>query len=366
MIKAVLQHPGGSVDLLEGEIIIGRGLSCPIRFNDHTVSRKHIELHVTTDCVTVRDLGSRNGTKLNNTALESTATLQDRDILQIGSVQLRLAMLTTHQSFMDEVVTRPDASLPEPEEVDPAMRLLSGAAWGNVSDKSRSRDTVAEERESLAHAVVETDPIHTAVDPHPRGKRRDSDRAAPASKHPPITLVRDSTELPLPDLIARTCPDCRAEVPMAQQQCHRCGYKWQLRGPLSKTQPIIISALSELGLDQDAHDRAMERRAADRVSVEVPIIYHSDNLTFDARAQNLSRAGMFIASDLLDAKGTACALRVLPDGHPAISIGGVVKHVVTSANAEKDQIPGMGIRFQKMSRGALSWIWSVIGDPIDG
>lgn len=363
MIKAVLQHPGGSVDLPEGEITIGRGLGCPIRFNDHTVSRKHVKLIVTPDRITVRDLGSRNGTKLNNEPLKSTTTLEDRDVLQVGTVRLRLSMITTRQTFMDEAVTSPN--VPFPDEVDPAMRVLSDAAWGGVSATSRSRDTVVDEREALAHAQVETIPVQTPATGRRSGRRRESEPGSPAAHHSPITLIRDSRGLPLPDLIARTCPDCRTEVPMAQQQCHNCGYKWQHRGPMSKTQPIVISSLAELGLDQDQHDRAMDRRIADRVDVEVPIIYHSDNLTFDAKAQNLSRTGMFIASDLLDAVGTGCTLRVLPDGHAAISIGGAVKHVVTSANAEKDQIPGMGIRFQKMSHGAMSWIWSVLGDPLE-
>lgn len=363
MIKAVLQHPGGSVDLLEGEIVIGRGLSCPIRFNDHSVSRKHIKLTISTDGVGLRDLGSRNGTKLNDTPLQGTATLHDRDIVQIGGVQLRLIMVATHQTFMDEVVTRPDAKVPD--EKDPALRLLSDAAWGGESDEPLTFESPEKARQAAADARVETVPVQVPMTPRRRKAQRDEDHARPTAKHSPITLIRDSTELPLPELVARTCPDCRLEVPMSQEQCHGCGYKFQLRGPMSKTQPIIISSLAELGLDQELHDRAMERRAADRVDVEVPIIYHSDNLTFDARAHNLSRTGMFIRSDLLDAVDTPCTLRVLPDGHPAVSIGGRVKHVVTSANAEKDQVPGMGIRFQKMSRGALSWIWAVLGDPLE-
>lgn len=366
MIKAVLQHPGGSVDLREGEIVIGRGLGCPIRFNDHTVSRKHVKIIVTADRITVRDLGSRNGTKLNNEPLLATKTLEDRDVLQVGSVRLRLSMITSRQTFMDEAVTSPGAF---PEDEEPALRALSKAAWGGVSDSSHSRDTLVDKREALAQAQVETEPMQLPGSPRRRSNREEPGRGVPAAKFPAITLVPDSGELPLPELIARTCPDCRKQVPMAQQQCDGCGYKWQLRGPLSKTQPIIISSLSELGLglalDQEQHDRAMERRVTDRVELAIPVIYHSENLTFDARAQNLSRSGMFIASDLLDAVGTPCMLRVLPDGHAAISITGVVKHVITSTNAVKDQIPGMGIRFQKMSHGTLSWIWSVLGDPLE-
>jgi Inner membrane component of T3SS, cytoplasmic domain/PilZ domain len=364
MIKAVLQHPGGSVDLLEGEIVIGRGLGCPIRFNDHTVSRKHVKLIVTASSISARDLGSRNGTKLNNAPLESATILHDRDVLQVGSVLLRLVVFATNQTFMDDAVTSPGAAIPD--EVDPARRLVSDADWRSSRAPSYSNVTAVDDEEAAVDEQFETVPIHIPTKLQPRSRIWDPSSAKAPPKHSPVTILRDSTELPLPDLVTRTCPDCRTQIPMAQQQCHGCGFKWRLRGPLSKTQPINISTLSELELDEDLEDGDgdPDRRAADRVAIEVPIIYHSENLTFDAKAQNLSRTGVFIASDLLDARGTPCTLRVLPDGHPAVSIGGVVKHVVTSANAEKDQVPGMGIRFQKMSRGAISWIWSVVSDPL--
>ncbi len=370
MIKAVLQHPGGSVDLLEGEIVIGRGLGCPIRFNDHTVSRKHVKIIVTAGGITVRDLGSRNGTKLNNVPLESATALHDRDVLQVGSVRLRLVVVASHQTFMDEAVTSPGAAMPQEE--DPAQYHVSDADWGGVHSTHTPQDDALLDRHGAeTDEQFETVPVRVPVDHQPRRRSKSGPSARPTYKHAPITLVRDSTELPLPDLVKRTCPDCRTQVPVTQQQCHQCGYKWRLRGPLSKTQPINISSLSDLRFDEELNgdlagdlDGDSDRRTADRVDIVVPIIYHSENLTFDAKAQNLSRTGVFIASDLLDAKSTLCTLRVLPDGHSAISIGGVVKRVITSANAEKDQVPGMGIRFQKMSRGAISWIWSVVGDPL--
>ena len=58
MIKAVLEHLGGSIELSEGETIVGRGLSCAIRFNDLAISRQHVAITVTASEVTVRDLGS--------------------------------------------------------------------------------------------------------------------------------------------------------------------------------------------------------------------------------------------------------------------------------------------------------------------
>jgi hypothetical protein len=171
----------------------------------------------------------------------------------------------------------------------------------------------------------------------------------------PIAVARNSQELALPEKIQRTCPVCRTRVPVPQEQCHQCGHRFKARGPLSITQPTNLADLSELLAGLDPRYKPDERRSATRRPVEVPVIYHSENLTFDAVARNLSLQGMFIASELLDEVGTRCTLRVLPDGQPAISIGGVVRHVKTGDTAGTEEPAGMGIRFTVMSEDALAW-----------
>lgn len=331
MIKAVLEHQGGSVDLYEGETIVGRGLLCAIRFNDDTVSRRHVRLSVTAQDVTVTDLGSRNGTQVNNEPLTGTKTLSNQDVLKIGNVELRISLVTPGD-FLNEIVTSPDAA--REKVTSPTVHPMPRAA-----QQQNARPTGSQ-------------PYFV------------SQSAVPVSGSSQVRLVRESQELALPSRMVRTCPDCRTQVPVPQEQCHKCGYVWQLRGPLSKTQQIAISTLEELGIDQKTFDRTVEHRAAIRQVVEVPVIYHSSDLTFDAVARNLSRTGMFIASELLDAVGTSCTLRVLPDGGPAVSIGGVVQRVVTSPSDTdpQDAHPGMGIRFTKMSRDALAWTLSTLLD----
>src|SRR6516165_72419 len=62
--------PEGKVIPLVGPIFkIGRGETCHLRPNSEQVSREHAEFTLTADAVTVRDLGSRNGTLVNGKAL---------------------------------------------------------------------------------------------------------------------------------------------------------------------------------------------------------------------------------------------------------------------------------------------------------
>src|SRR3954453_3419402 len=77
--------PEGKVIPLAGPSFkIGRGDTCHLRPNSEQVSREHAEFQVTADTVTVRDLGSRNGTLVNNKQLTGVATLKDRDLVQVG------------------------------------------------------------------------------------------------------------------------------------------------------------------------------------------------------------------------------------------------------------------------------------------
>lgn len=85
--------PEGKVIPLIGPTFrVGRGETCHLKPNSEQVSREHAEFSVVGDRVTVRDLGSRNGTLVNGKALKETYTLKDRDLVQIGPLTFAVAI----------------------------------------------------------------------------------------------------------------------------------------------------------------------------------------------------------------------------------------------------------------------------------
>lgn len=73
-----------------GEFLIGRGPECDVRPNSDLVSRQHCLLQITEDRVTIRDLGSMNGTLVNGQLVTETRTLIPGDHLQIGPLILEV------------------------------------------------------------------------------------------------------------------------------------------------------------------------------------------------------------------------------------------------------------------------------------
>ncbi|HEX5273406.1 MAG TPA: FHA domain-containing protein, partial [Gemmataceae bacterium] len=65
-------------------LVIGRGEACDIRIDDSSVSRRHAAVEATAAGVTVADLGSTNGTFVNN-VLVSRAVLEDGDYVRVGN-----------------------------------------------------------------------------------------------------------------------------------------------------------------------------------------------------------------------------------------------------------------------------------------
>src|SRR5581483_7140407 len=85
--------PEGKVIPLVGPIFkIGRDEKCHLRPNSEQVSREHAEFRITADQVTVRDMGSRNGTLVNGKALTEAATLKDRDLVQVGPLTFAVSI----------------------------------------------------------------------------------------------------------------------------------------------------------------------------------------------------------------------------------------------------------------------------------
>jgi len=89
-INLVYFKPDGGrkdVSLDKPNVVIGRRPDCDVRVPEIGVSRRHCELVVVADTVTVSDLDSSNGTYVNGKRVEHR-TIVAGDQIQVGSVLL--------------------------------------------------------------------------------------------------------------------------------------------------------------------------------------------------------------------------------------------------------------------------------------
>lgn len=71
---------------IEAETTIGRASSCELQLPDPSVSREHARITLQNDRVLIADLGSRNGTWINGTRIETASPLKGGDRMEIGGV----------------------------------------------------------------------------------------------------------------------------------------------------------------------------------------------------------------------------------------------------------------------------------------
>jgi len=68
-------------------VVLGRDSTCDIVIPDRQVSRYHARITPTKEGMILEDLGSKNGTHCNGTALSAPLVLQDGDVVQIALAQ---------------------------------------------------------------------------------------------------------------------------------------------------------------------------------------------------------------------------------------------------------------------------------------
>jgi diguanylate cyclase (GGDEF)-like protein len=88
----------------ERTYVVGRAEGCDLRLDDDTASRRHAELVVGAVGVTVRDLGSRNGTYVNDNAALEPRWVDDGDVLRIGRTLLKfLCGANVETAYFEEI-----------------------------------------------------------------------------------------------------------------------------------------------------------------------------------------------------------------------------------------------------------------------
>ncbi len=88
----ILEGDAGGISvrwaLVPGVHVIGRDPKNALVLNDATVSHRHAEIEVQGEVATIRDLGSRNGTWVNESRLTDPAVLEEGDRIRFGKVAL--------------------------------------------------------------------------------------------------------------------------------------------------------------------------------------------------------------------------------------------------------------------------------------
>ena len=86
----VLLWRNGVIALAPGQTVLGRDASADVALHDSTVSRRHVAITVDDSRITIRDLGSKNGTFVNGVRLTGETDLHDLDAIGLAKVQLEL------------------------------------------------------------------------------------------------------------------------------------------------------------------------------------------------------------------------------------------------------------------------------------
>ncbi|MEV1332600.1 FHA domain-containing protein [Micromonospora costi] len=81
---------GASFRLRAAPLVIGRAPTADVVVPDPHLSRRHAEVWLAPDGASVRDLGSTNGTWLNDRRISGVEQLADGDVIRLGRTELRV------------------------------------------------------------------------------------------------------------------------------------------------------------------------------------------------------------------------------------------------------------------------------------
>jgi diguanylate cyclase (GGDEF)-like protein len=95
---------GKRFPLDRAEFVLGRGADCDIQVDRDSVSRRHARVMKTDTGWNVEDLGSTNGSYVNDNQVTASATLRDGDFLKIGAAIFKfLTGANVEVSYHEEI-----------------------------------------------------------------------------------------------------------------------------------------------------------------------------------------------------------------------------------------------------------------------
>jgi pSer/pThr/pTyr-binding forkhead associated (FHA) protein len=131
---------GLEIPLKKDKFLIGRAKECALRAGSEAISRRHCAIMRAGDGWTVKDLGSRNGTHVNDVRIGEETPLKVGDELRVGPLEFRVApVVAAASSKSPAVAPQPPASKPRKQPpvknvADVVQRTISKADDGTTEE----------------------------------------------------------------------------------------------------------------------------------------------------------------------------------------------------------------------------------------
>ncbi len=144
---------GTQIPLKKDKFVIGRASECTLRAGSDAISRRHCSIVRTDGAWLASDMGSRNGTYINDQKIEAPTPLAVGDILRVGPLKFRVEEYVKGGS--DIKVSKPAAStngtarIDQPQDINrakqPPVKSVSEVIERTVSkgDGSATEDDVS-------------------------------------------------------------------------------------------------------------------------------------------------------------------------------------------------------------------------------
>ena len=124
------QKPGKTPQVLklkDTDTFIGRQEGCKVRIPSNAVSRRHCKLSFLNDLLTAEDLGSSNGTYINETRIKEPSYVKPGDVLRVGPFRFLVHYQLSEKAIrhlLEYLASNTDAASIDVEQVDIDAFLL--------------------------------------------------------------------------------------------------------------------------------------------------------------------------------------------------------------------------------------------------
>ena len=181
-------NKGKEFEITGSQFVIGRAAGCNLRPQSDAISRQHCAVFNKGDRVTIKDLGSRNGTVLNGEKLSREEELRTGDELVVGPLHFTVVIMD------DEGVVQRS---PGPDIHDHEVSGLASDS-GLISDWLLKEDEADKKRgadlETRQFKIDESDLIKLDDEPDEDSKKKKKAKKEKKKKKEPGKLPSSQTD----------------------------------------------------------------------------------------------------------------------------------------------------------------------------